>query len=107
MILTQDPTTGYWTKIGDRYQLSNTHSPEACEGQLCDVHDRRGRVPWADWPLNWREDRGMMEVIDPVNGIGHPTKAQYEFWKRTLGEEATYYQMIHGCNGACRGMYDD
>jgi len=107
MIVTQDPETGYWTKLSGGYELVNTHAPEKCEGRLCDIHDRRGPLPWANWPLNWREDRGIMEVIDPDTGIGHPTRAQYEFWKSATSEETTYYQMIHGCDGACRGLYLD
>ena len=103
MILMQDPETGYWTKFAPPLtgRLINVHDPAACEGRLCDIHDRRGAEPWASWPLNWREDRGCMEMIDPDTGIGHPTPAQAQFWE-TLAED---YLMTHGCDGGCRGAY--
>lgn len=105
MILRQNPETGYWTRVDEYFYLS-AHSPDKCEGRLCDVHDRRGPEPWASWPLNWREDRGMMEVIDPESGIGHPTRAQRDYWYATLNEQDAQSQMVHGCNGGCSGLYD-
>lgn len=101
MRVTQNPETGYWTELGDGYRL-NTHAPDECSGALCDIHNRPG--PY--WPLNWRGDRGMMEVLDPIDGIGHPTRAQRDYWYATLSERDAEAQMVHGCNGACRGIYD-
>lgn len=107
MILTQNSKTGYWTEFkGGKYALRNTHDPKQCEGRLCDVHNRRGPQPWASWPLNWREDRGMMEVIDPESGIGHPSRAQRDYWRSTLDDRAAGAEMTHGCDGGCEGMYD-
>ena len=51
-----------------------------------------------NWPLNWREDRGFMEVICP-HGVGHPTLDQKNYWLRTLPHNDAIAQMIHGCDG--------
>lgn len=106
MILTQNPDTGYWTDFADRLWLTGTHDPELCEGRLCDIHNRRGAEPWASWPLNFRDDRGMCEVICP-HGYGHPTAAQKRYWEEHFGPGAIVAGlMIHGDDGCCRGMYD-
>lgn len=105
MIVTRDAKTGFWTNVGMDGKLINVHPAEVCEGRLCDVHDRRGPQPWASWPLNWREDRGMMEVIDPRSGIGHPTRAQADYWMTVLPYRDYKAQMTHGCDGGCEGMY--
>lgn len=105
MILTQNPKTSYWTELGEGLRLQ-THHPAQCEDRLCDVHNRRGPEPWASWPLNWRGDRGMIEVIDPESGIGHPTRAQRDYWQATLSERDADAEMTHGCDGGCWGLYD-
>lgn len=102
MIMTKDPETGYWIKSRSKVTIFTlrTHEPKDCEGQkLCDIHDRRGEGPEAKWPLNWRGDRGIMEVICP-HGIGHPSPAQAQHMKR-IGKE---YENIHGCDGCCAGF---
>lgn len=104
MIVLQNPETGYWTELGNGLRLV-THAPEACEGRLCDVHNRRGPEPWCNWPLNWREDRGMMEVYDLASGIGHPTRAQYDYWS-SIDADLVESAMVHGCDGGCDGLYD-
>ena len=103
MILLQNPETGWWTEFEDgETHLVNTHNPGACVGALCDIHDRRGEEPWASWPLNWRDDRGYMEIIDPRTGIGHPSPAQSQHDRRTGDAAAS----IHGCDGGCAGAHD-
>lgn len=95
MILQQNEETGFWTDVyenGEPTYRLRTHSEGACTGRLCDVHNRRGTGVQATWPLNWREDRGIMEVLCPC-GIGHPTPAQ-----RIYTDEA---EMFHGCCGCC------
>lgn len=108
MILLQDEETGYWNMIGANGAWAlKTHTPDKCEGRLCDVHNRRGTEPWSNWPLNWRDDRGMMEVIDPETGIGHPTAAQAMYWATISPSRAWYRaEMTHGCDGGCVGLYD-
>lgn len=97
MILEQDPKTGYWDKIeGRRSMYLTTHNPEECVDRLCDVHDRRGTGAQATWPLNWRDDRGIMEVICPC-GIGHPTPAQIGYWETILEPVKVMAEYRHGC----------
>lgn len=92
--------------------FKDVHDPGSCAGQLCDMHGRFGPEPWASWPRNWREDRGIMEMVDPRSGIGHPTPAQVAFWGRladagVLTGVAVGYYASHGCDGGCRGAFDD
>lgn len=101
VILAQDPETGYWIRIEpDPGMILRTHDPAKCEGRLCDVHNRRGAEPWASYPLNWRGDRGVMEVICPC-GIGHPTPAQAEYFESLVGSEISRAtadaELVHGC----------
>lgn len=98
-ILTQDPETGYWNKIashGDATLL--THAPDQCGGRLCDVHNRRGEGEQSTWPLNWRSDRGIMEVICPC-GIGHITPAQFQYLQAVLPALEVRVESVHGCCG--------
>ena len=67
------------------------HDPAECKGRLCDIHNRRGDGPQSEWPLNWRQDRGILEVLCP-HGVGHPTPAQVESDPDTA---------THGCDGCC------
>lgn len=106
-ILTQDPKTGYWNKFPhpwggiDNTRFLRTHTPDQCEGRLCDVHNRRGEGEQATWPLNWRSDRGIMEVICPC-GTGHPTPAQEQFlyWLSMTDQmdlRTATAELVHGC----------
>ena len=113
MILRQNPETGWWTEgtDGDEgFCLSFIHDISRCGGvgpdaRLCDVHNKRGEKPWSEWPLNWRDDRGIMEMIDPESGIGHPTPAQVMYWVRARGVEDKAGASVHGCDGGCQGAY--
>lgn len=109
MIVSKNAETGWWTDIIIQGEvvatLTNTHDPSVCAERLCDIHDRRGEEPWASWPLNWREDRGIMEMIDPHSGIGHPTPAQIQYW-RSVSPERSWHASAHGCDGRCAGSLD-
>lgn len=99
MILRQNQETGFWVDTDNPHVHLVTHSPDACEGRLCDVHDRRGPDPWASWPLNWREDRAIMEVICPC-GVGHPTIAQAQYWRTVFAAPWLFLAAVsHGCCG--------
>lgn len=96
MILEQDDETGWWVVSKEKpdYRLTNLHDEGDC-GEYCDIHDRRS--PWdSHYPLNWRDDRGIMEFICS-HGIGHPTHAQVLYQERTGQSDAS----IHGCCGCC------
>lgn len=103
-ILTQDPETGYWNKFPhpwggiDNTRFLRTHTPDQCEGRLCDVHNRRGEGEQATWPLNWRSDRGIMEVVCPC-GVGHPSPAQVEYWAVDHTPRGLVGMAMHGCCG--------
>lgn len=92
MILKQDSETGWWvvSKANPSVRLTNLHDVSSC-GEYCDVHNRRHPAE-VEYPLNWRDDRGIMEYICPC-GIGHPTYAQ-KAYNRSRGRE---YENIHGC----------
>jgi len=47
----------------------------------------------ADWPQNWRGDRGLMERVCP-HGIGHPDPDDFKSNDK--------YESVHGCDGCCQ-----
>lgn len=102
MLLAQDEKTGYWTRLvdseGEQYGVFLIiHSEKECKDRLCDIHNRRGGGVQASWPLNWRSDKGSMEVICPC-GTGHPTPAYRDFLQR---DGLAHTTLIHGCCGCC------
>lgn len=100
--LTQNPVTGYFdvlvgrdgNKIG---QLANVHTPAQCASAAgCAVHNRPSDHPLKSAPLNWREDRNILERICE-HGIGHP-----DFDSATyLTKIGNGYENVHGCDGCC------
>lgn len=86
-------------------RLSNVHPKEACEGRLCVVHNPTTGYT-KDWPLTWREDRGIFER-HCKHGVGHPAVEQLTYWN-SIGES---WQSVHGCCGECncfeRGVDDE
>ena len=50
--------------------LHNVHSPSACAGANCTIHNRSDHH-MRSFPQHWRSDRGIMERICP-HGVGHP-----------------------------------
>lgn len=76
--------------------LTNVHPAEQCAGRPCVVHAPTDHA-LRDWPLTWRNDRGIFERRCQ-HGVGHPDPDQFEFWCST-GQEA---QGVHGCCGCCR-----
>jgi hypothetical protein len=96
MILEQDPLTGFWTDgPGDRF-LTNVHDIHACSGVGCAVHDRPSSHRLASAPLNWREDRNILERICE-HGVGHP---DYDsaIYLESIGQGI---ENVHGCDGCC------
>lgn len=77
--------------------LRNVH-PESvdCYKFGCVMHSPSA-THMVDWPLNWREDRGIMERICE-HGTGHPDLDSAD-WLTRLGQG---FQNIHGCCGCCR-----
>lgn len=76
--------------------LSYVHGENRCKGEYCCIHnpsDHHMRT----WPLNWRNDTGVMERICP-HGVGHPDPDDAAFNIRMN----LAHMNIHGCDGCCR-----
>jgi hypothetical protein len=69
------------------------HNPDRCAGSPCCIHNPSSHH-MRDWPLNWRNDRGIMERLCP-HGVGHPDPDDLRV--RTVSAEG-----VHGCDGCCR-----
>ena len=52
-----------------------------------------------NWPLNYRNDRGMMERICK-HGVGHPDPDYLAYIEREGWDLEAY--STHGCDGCCR-----
>lgn len=89
---TQDER-GTWHGGGIR--LANVHAPYLCEGRHCIIHNPV-HTHMDDWPLHWRDDRGIFERICP-HGVGHPDPSEFDFWAE-IGRD---WEQVHGCDGCC------
>lgn len=67
--------------------IENVHTPDRCAGHHCVIHNPSDHH-MRGWPLNWRDDWGIMERICP-HGIGHPDPDD-------IGDG------VHSCDGCCR-----
>ena len=99
MILSKNPTTGFWTDLGKGFVLSNVHAEKDCMGRGCGIHDRPSNHALADAPMNWREDRSILELFCP-HGIGHPDLDSARYLE-SIGKS---YENVHGCDGCCGGV---
>lgn len=81
--------------------LLHTHSPDKCAGRPCCIHNPSNHH-MRSWPLNWREDTGVMERICP-HGVGHPDPDDAAY-NVSIGKE---YKTVHGCDGCCREPESD
>lgn len=97
MILLQDLKTGYWTKTAySTVGLTNIHDPQLCEGRGCAVHNHPTDHPLKNAPLNWREDRGILERICE-HGVGHPDADSANY----LSSIGRGYENYHACCMCC------
>ena len=94
MILGQDSETGWWLSAGDGLTLGNIHPQTACEGRGCAIHNHPSNHRLKDAPLNWREDRGILERIC-VHDVGHPDPDSAAYLE-TVGQGV---ENVHGCCG--------
>lgn len=76
--------------------ILKTHAPEQCAGQACCIHHPSDHH-MKTWPLNWRDDLGVMERICP-HGVGHPDPDDTAH-KIRIGCEVLD---MHGCDGCCQ-----
>jgi hypothetical protein len=79
-----------------RNALLKTHDETQCGGEHCCIHNP-SEHHMRTWPLNWRNDTGVMERICP-HGVGHPDPDDDAHNVR-IGRE---YLTVHGCDGCCR-----
>ena len=91
-ILRQNDETGYWTELGDGYVLANTHNPKLCKGRGCAIHNHPSDHPLKEAPLNWREDRGILERICK-HGVCHPD-LDAALYLASIGKGV---ENVHGC----------
>lgn len=73
-----------------------THNRKYCVGQYCSIHNPSGH-PLKDAPMNWRDDRGIMERICE-HGIGHPDPDDTEYRRRNNLWDSSG---SHACDGCC------
>lgn len=99
MILSQDKKTGYWTVCGDG-NLRNVHDPKQCEARGCAIHNHPSNHRLRDAPLNWREDRNILERICR-HGIGHPDH-DAALYLESIGQGS---ENSHGCDFCCGPGY--
>lgn len=74
-------------------ELSNVHSAEVCDEGPCVIHAPTDHA-MREFPLRWREDRGIFERVCPC-GIGHPDPDQRDHWLRN----GMLAEQVHGCCG--------
>lgn len=102
MRLYKDEETGYWTKLSHTWELGRVHSPEACVGRGCGIHDHPSDHPLSDAPMSWRADRNILERICE-HGVGHPDADSADYL-RSINRA---FENIHGCDGCCTGLQFD
>lgn len=99
-IMQQDPRTGFYTRLqmdsGDVVNLVNVHSPFACEGRGCAIHNHPSTHALVSAPMVWREDLKVVERLCK-HGIGHVDADVAEYLK-TMGYESS---ALHTCDGCC------
>lgn len=76
----------------------STHSPEACAGQWCCVHNPSPHH-MRNWDRCFRTDKAfLLERLCPKHRIGHPDPDSLAYFVRVgMG-----WMGIHGCCGCCR-----
>ena len=86
----------YVTGVGQR--LANVHSPGACAGRNCVIHNPSDHH-MRGWPTNWRHG-GFGDIMPPhmermcEHGVGHPDPDDLAFHgSAAIG--------VHGCDGCC------
>lgn len=82
-------------------KLVGVHPESACAGRGCSLHHPSDHH-MKGWPLNWRNDRYLMERICP-HGIGHPDPDDLAYKRSAVAFDHTWSgDGSHGCDGCCR-----
>jgi len=83
----------------DTGQVLLVHEKKYCSGN-CPIHNPSDHH-MKNWPLYWREDRGIFERICSC-GVGHPDPDSLEYQKSLLPKwDKGDYLGVHGCCGCC------
>ena len=84
------------------YILRTHAASNACWENGCVIHNP-SKNAMSDFPLNWREDRGIMERICP-HGVGHPDFDSAAYFDRN----GMSHMNVHGCcsYGCCAEIGD-
>lgn len=88
-------TFDFLDPAGRTVTLRDVHDPALCQFRACVIHNPTEHH-MREWPLHWRDDRGIFERIC-AHGVGHPDPDQLEFWQH-LGLESVD---VHGCDYCC------
>lgn len=96
-------------------RLHNVHPADVCAGRACVIHHPTEHH-MRDWPILWRNDRGIFERICE-HGVGHPDPDQYAYWRQARESWRPPINAdiidglpvsnpfdgigIHGCDGCC------
>jgi hypothetical protein len=89
---------GYVT--GMKQVIRNLHSPDACAGRPCVIHNPSDHS-MREFPTNWR-DGGMFDIKPPhmericPHGVGHPDPDDAAY-QASVGQDVS----VHGCDGCC------
>lgn len=83
-------------KAGNILSNLKTHDASLCKGEHCCVHNPSDHH-MRNWPMNWRDDIGVMERICP-HGVGHPDPDDAAHNARN----GRGYMTVHGCDGCCQ-----
>ena len=74
--------------------LTRVHSPGACAGENCWVHNP-SPTHMITWPVRWRAEKRTAERLCP-HRIGHPDPDDVAY-NLMLGRDVS----SHGCDGCC------
>lgn len=87
--------------LPDGQEIINVHDESLCEGRPCVIHNPTDHE-MSEWPLHWRNDRGIFERICS-HGVGHPDPDQFLYWS-SIGAQ---HEQIHGCDFCCHAAWID
>ena len=113
--VTPVPSRWFRGKPYDWIYLRNVHERNEICDIACVIHNPADHH-MQEWPLHWRDDRGIFERICE-HGVGHPDPSQFPYWDKmreswrpSIADDDGPYPKsnpydgigVHGCCGCCR-----
>lgn len=87
-------------------ELSNVHSPLACEGGSCVIHNPSQHF-MADWPAEWAYHEGAAVLFRQcIHGEAHPDPDQQDFFNKRAPHLAAHACCEENCCGMESGRYN-